>query len=587
MTGIAQLWSPMLMRAAGFTLLHSLWQGALVALLTSVLLLALHRRSAHLRYQLTVSGLFIFVGLAALTFGHYCLASPPPAVAPSTLVTSPLATLVAAEPAAHSRPLEFVPGQTVPALLVELLTRGSHYIDQHLALLLGAWLLGVLGMSLRFMAGLSYVRRLRRYRVDLLPGYWQEKVNELARRVGLRHSVQVLTSALVTSPLVVGHFKPVILVPLGAVAGLSPSEVEMIFAHEIAHVVRKDYLVNLLQSVAEIVFFYHPAVWFLSASLRTERENCCDDIATQLCGDSLLLARALSSLAEWTYATQVPRLAVAARGPRGSLLSRVQRLIHFRPTTPSLLESVGVVGVVLGSAAVIIASTLLSLGAVAKPSSERSLNRSMGGQPLAPVLKNTASRLHPRHPHSRPGGPAGDDLRLVFENQLLLDKLIPSREHYTYTLTTREFSVNGQLQPKNVAERYRVLYATAAGKILGATESYQTTKKSQHTSISTPMASSQSITPPQASALTTTTVVTPPVTPTPPPNTEVIAQALRQDGLLASNTKAFELILDQDGLRVNGQAQSVAMTEKYRSLLHAPVDPAGHTHTAVTIRVTD
>ena len=130
----------------------------------------------------------------------------------------------------------------------------------------------------------------------------------------------LLESALVRVPLVVGHRAArAILLPLGTVAGLSPAYLEAILAHELAHVLRRDYLVNLLQTVAEALFFYHPAVWFVAGCVRTERENCCDDAATALVGgDALRLARALTALAEWSQSAVVPaapRLALAAFEP--------------------------------------------------------------------------------------------------------------------------------------------------------------------------------------------------------------------------------------------------------------------------------
>ena len=145
----------------------------------------------------------------------------------------------------------------------------------------------------------------------------------LAERGGLKRPVQLLESALVQVPLVVGHVRPVILLPLGAVAGLSPNCLEAILAHELAHVLRRDYLVNLLQTVAEALFFYHPAVWFMGNCLRAERENCCDDTATALVGgDPLRLARALTALAEWSQSAVIPT------APRLALAGDAAHLIH-------------------------------------------------------------------------------------------------------------------------------------------------------------------------------------------------------------------------------------------------------------------
>jgi hypothetical protein len=142
--------------------------------------------------------------------------------------------------------------------------------------------------------------------------------------------------------VVLGHLRPVILLPLGAVAGLSPDLLEALLAHELAHIVRRDYLLNLGLAVAEVLFFYHPAVWFMAGCLRAERENCCDDQAAALCGgDGLRVARALAALAELEAATApAPRLALAAAGAggRGGLLARVRRLALGRPQAPTMSE---------------------------------------------------------------------------------------------------------------------------------------------------------------------------------------------------------------------------------------------------------
>src|SRR5205814_3969509 len=127
-------------------------------------------------------------------------------------------------------------------------------------------------------------------------------------------------SALVDSPCVLGWLKPIILVPISATTGLSPQQIEGILAHELAHVRRNDYLVNLAQTVVETVLFYHPAVWWISRTIRQEREHCCDDIAAQTAGDARGYARALVAMEELRQAQQCEpmlvggRLALAARG---------------------------------------------------------------------------------------------------------------------------------------------------------------------------------------------------------------------------------------------------------------------------------
>ncbi|WP_141765651.1 M56 family metallopeptidase, partial [Hymenobacter coccineus] len=330
MTALEQILSPAVLRALGWTLLHSLWQGALAAAVVAVALLVLRRRPAAVRYRVAAGALGALVLAAAGTFGYY-YGAPEKLAAPTYSVVEPTSA-VATPVAVVATAASFAPAVTAAAapLHANWLATARQHFDQNLPWLVLAWGLGLLVMSLRLLGGLLYVQRLRRHRTRPLPAVWQARLGALVARAGLRRPVALLESGLVAAPLVVGHLRPLVLLPLGAVAGLPVACVEAILAHELAHVLRRDYLVNLLQTVAETVFFYHPAVWYLGQCLRDERENCCDDLATDLVGgDPLRLARALTALAEWSQTAvlaPVPHLALAATGGRGSLLSRVRRL---------------------------------------------------------------------------------------------------------------------------------------------------------------------------------------------------------------------------------------------------------------------
>ena len=136
-------------------------------------------------------------------------------------------------------------------------------------------------------------------------------------------------------PTVVGWLRPAILLPIAALASLSPAQVEAILAHELAHIRRHDYAVNVLQTIAETLLFYHPSVWWLSRRIRAEREHCCDDIAVALCGDAVGYAQALAELETWR--TVSATMAMAATG--GTLLDRVRRILQVpltdEPRSPS------------------------------------------------------------------------------------------------------------------------------------------------------------------------------------------------------------------------------------------------------------
>ncbi|WP_165370475.1 M56 family metallopeptidase [Hymenobacter persicinus] len=337
--------SPALVRALGWTIVHSLWQGAVVGLALVGLLLVLRRHSAQVRYNVACVALATMLGLALVTFvRHYAIALQTPTAA----TAAPALSAAGLAAPATSPDVVLTAPETGPAVLTGGLDAWLHYFDQNLPLIVAAWLLGLLAMTLRMLGGLAYIQRLRHYRVQPLAAHWNERLEVLAAKAGLNRTITLLESALVKAPLVAGHLKPVILLPLGTVLGLTQSQLEAILAHELAHIARRDYLVNILQSVAEILFFYHPAAWFITACLRTERENCCDDEATAICGDPLTLARALAALAEMGQdVTPVPQLALSAVGPDGSLLGRIRRLVQRR-AAPTFSEGVMAALVVMG-----------------------------------------------------------------------------------------------------------------------------------------------------------------------------------------------------------------------------------------------
>jgi bla regulator protein BlaR1 len=341
--------SPALVRAVGYTLLHSLWQGAALAGVLAAALPLLRRHRAEVRYATAAGALATLLLLVGLTFGFYYMSGPVPAEVATVAELAPAATEVAASQVA-SAAVSVAPA-TVTESAMDWLQTSRTQVEPYLPLLVAAWLVGLLLMSGRLLGGLVYANRLRRAGAQALGAEWQQRLAALARRAGLRRPVALLESARVAGPLVLGHLRPAILLPLGAVAGLSPALLEALLAHELAHIVRRDYLLNLGLAVAEVLFFYHPAVWFMAGCLRAERENCCDDQAAALCGgDRLRVARALAALAELEASpAAMPRLALAAAGVggRGSLLARVRRLALARPSAPTLGESL-LAGVLAG-----------------------------------------------------------------------------------------------------------------------------------------------------------------------------------------------------------------------------------------------
>ena len=206
--------------------------------------------------------------------------------------------------------------------------RRFHAAD-YLPWLAPIWIAGVLFFHVRGMASWIAARRLRRRGVCAAAQSWQARLDRLAARLRLSRPVTLLESCLAEVPVVIGYLRPVILMPVGLLAGLPAGQIESILLHELAHIRRHDYLVNLMQIVVESLVFYHPAVWWISGVMRTERENCCDDLVVATQGDALGYAAALTALER---SRGVAREAVlAATG--GSLVKRVRRLL-IQPEGP-------------------------------------------------------------------------------------------------------------------------------------------------------------------------------------------------------------------------------------------------------------
>lgn len=169
------------------------------------------------------------------------------------------------------------------------------------------------------------------------PVIWGEKLAALSRQLGMSEPVRLLESALVHAPVAIGWFKPAILLPVGLVNRLSPAEVEAILAHELAHIVRRDWLFNLLQAFIETLFYYHPAVWWMSQVIRNERENCCDDAALAATGNRLAFAKALVQVQE--LAKPAPALALGINGSgRPLLLERIRRILNQPQQKSQIME---------------------------------------------------------------------------------------------------------------------------------------------------------------------------------------------------------------------------------------------------------
>ena len=295
----------------GWTLAAFLWQGALVAFLLAAANAALARRSSRARYAAACCSLLVMLACPIATF--VSLDAPRDLAGASALTPAPEQKLAAA-------PMTPAAVDSAAAVFIRAIRVRTAEVAPRIAPL---WAAGVLLLSLRFFGGWAVARRLTRRRVEPVPRAVSDALARLRERLGVRQAVRVFQSAAVTVPTALGALRPVILLPISALAGIPAEGLEAVLAHELAHIRRRDYLVNLLQTAVETLLFYHPAVWWVSRRIRIERENCCDDIAIAATGDVRAYARALVGLEE--IRDRGPRLAVAATG--GTLLKRIARLL--------------------------------------------------------------------------------------------------------------------------------------------------------------------------------------------------------------------------------------------------------------------
>lgn len=305
--------------ALGWTLLHFLWQGLLIGVAYALLRGACAGSVARHR------------------LGMLCLLA---------MLACPLATLAMLWPASTAPAMLAAGSPPMPSsassatVAVSTLVAPSAALEAWLPWCVGLWLIGVCAIALRsFLHWRRLVALVRS--ADALPRAWQLRLIELSQRFGIVRPVRLLASFAVATPTLIGWLKPTILLPASLLSGFTPAQIELILAHELAHIRRYDYIANLVQVVVETLLFYHPVVHWICADVRQQREQCCDDLVLGVGGgERLAYARTLADLEEWVqdgavrFGAAIPALGAGG----GVLLERVRRIVDPRAAqSPTLL----------------------------------------------------------------------------------------------------------------------------------------------------------------------------------------------------------------------------------------------------------
>ncbi|MBB2150438.1 M56 family metallopeptidase [Pedobacter gandavensis] len=317
------------------TLLHSLWQGLILALLTAAVIIFTSRSSARLRYNLLISCFILFsIGVFASFIYEWKFADETAffGVNGNTEVNNGFL------PGITSSGLNS-PGNTSIAIVQQpwiWIQSVWSYFNSYATTIVLLWLLVIAAKSVQLFAGLYSIKRIRNTKITDAGVFWKNRVQELAVQFGIHKVVAIVQSGLVNVPMVVGYFKPLILVPIGLLNNLSKEEVEAIICHELAHVKRRDYLVNILQSFMELLFFFNPAVLWISGLIREERESCCDDLAVLNTNNKVGYISALVSCEE--FQMNKPQYAMAIAEDPGQLVKRVKRIVSNDHPTLTKME---------------------------------------------------------------------------------------------------------------------------------------------------------------------------------------------------------------------------------------------------------
>lgn len=310
--------------ALGWTLINILWQGFIVAFLLAALLKLFRSITSQVRYLMAITSLILIVGLSVYNFiFSYDSTKVRSEITVATLTELPentpnLPIIERAEIFYQNFPLNYLKN-----------------VDKYFPILVNIWLAGIVFLILKFSIGLLYFQRIRKKSIQHINHLWIDKFYRIEQKLSLDTRIRYVESAIVKIPMVLGYLKPLIIIPAGMLTGIPENQIEAIIAHELAHIKRHDFLVNIFQSVIEMVFFFHPAVWYISSVIRAERENCCDDIAIAFCDESITYAKALVSVQE--HITPKVYHAVAFSGQKKQLLNRVKRVI-MKPRMKSNLS---------------------------------------------------------------------------------------------------------------------------------------------------------------------------------------------------------------------------------------------------------
>jgi bla regulator protein BlaR1 len=379
-------------------LIHSLWQGLLFTIVTGLVMMFTKKSGAALRYNIMCALFFLFVAVCAGTFIWQLNSGAQQA-----------AGLQGSAVAAENN-------------IQQLINKFTAYFSANASIIVMGWFIVFFAKCVKMMASLVYSQRVRHHKTHQPPAYWKTRIAELCEQLQVKRVVQLLESEIVKIPVVIGHLKPIVFIPVGLLTNMPAGEIEAVLLHELAHIRRNDYFVNVIQVVAENIFFFNPALLWMSSLLREERENCCDDVAVAQTKSKKQFIQALISFKE--HALHTTNYTTAFPAKKNQLLQRVTRIINNRNKTLNPVEKLFFAGSFLLLAVLSLAMTNAGVATVTKKTAQQPVTSQNEATVIMPPVQAKAAIDDVKHyvidneepaPGNEEPAPPGNSIAAIYK----------------------------------------------------------------------------------------------------------------------------------------------------------------------------
>ena len=446
-----ELFGSQAVTALCWTLFHSLWEGLIFSIIAGIMIMLTRRSTPAFRYN-ALSVLFATLVITIIVTFFYEQQK-----VESMRFQQPSAYYPANVTAGYSQTLE-AENSSGEGSFAQLL---SNFFAKYAYLIVAVWFFILCAKSVKMMFALLFTRHLRKYKSHVPAFEWRKEIVLLCRQLNITRTVTLLESEIIKLPVVFGHLKPIVFVPLGLLTQLAPEQVEAILIHELAHIRRNDYVANLVQNVVEVLFFFNPAILWISSLIREERESCCDDIAIAITRNKKRYVEALVSFRQLSLYNPF-RNVVAFAGNKGSFINRVRRIVQNKNHTLSSIEKASLLSCCIVAALLILAfERPAGIPGAAAPKTAASVRSFRMNPPMPPPPPLPGKPFQRKLSDSLPVK-LTPDLPLMVDHvidDLVSEYVVKDRSSLiSFHLTNQFLKVNGQLQQAVIQQKLRDKY---------------------------------------------------------------------------------------------------------------------------------